>query len=212
MLKRPQSTLHTYKKKVLITLVILSQDLQLHRKCCSDLGHLVHVSLIRSRMTFYRLWPILLSVHWPLIGWRTSLPALVYGATCTHRRVHHHHLLKTWTQLPHHIKSSHQWAAWTVCEGNPKHYRPFLDLSMAQLSIHAKIHSPICPNWFFDPMGGIKLCDLNRSHHFIKKTCWYGICLAQAQRHLNITLSPDHSGIKRNIQSMTFMLMKPNIH
>ncbi len=86
----------------------------------------------------------------------------------------------------------------------PKHYRPFLDLSMAQLSIHAKSILQFVLIGFFDPMGGIKLCDLNRSHHFIKKTCWYGICLAQAQKHLNITLSPDHSGIKRNIQSMTF--------
>ncbi len=48
---------------------------------------------------------------------------------------------------------------------------------MAQLSIHAKIHSPICPNWFFDPMGGIKLCDLNRSHHFIKKPADMGFAL-----------------------------------
>lgn len=90
------------------------------------------------------------------------------------------------------VTELHQWAAWTACEGNPKHDRPFLDLSMAQLSIHAKIHSPICPNWFFDPMGGVESCDLNRSHHFIKKTYWYEICLAQAQKYLNITLSLDH--------------------
>ena len=42
-------------------------------------------------------------------------------------------------------------------------------------------------------MGGIKSCDLNRSHHLMKKKkCWYEICIALAQKRLNITLSPDH--------------------
>lgn len=125
----------------------------LHRKCCSNLGHLVHVSLIRSRMKFSKsLTPP--SVCALTSDWLTCKLAYLLMSTgppvCTDESI-----ITTCSRLGpsclialNPVTELHQW---TACEGNPKHDRPFLDLSMAQLSIHAKIHSPICPNWFLTP-------------------------------------------------------------
>lgn len=112
------------------------------------------------------------------------------------------------------VTELHQWAAWTACEGNPKHDSPFLDLSMAQLSIHAKIHSPICPNCFFDPMGGIESCDLNRSHHFIKKNLliWDLPCISSKTFEYSIVSGSLLASKERISDLWHFCWWKPNSH